>query len=143
MSSGMVNQSKQKPHIVSELEAMGFSGYSLECATFLCEIGGMEKFKGIVAKRQTKLTPIIAYRYILYTQGVGKVSILELQKAYKEDRYEDLRILLEQLFLEPIGASLFSKVYDRLDNDVANIVKLYELHKKQPKLTVLAAVIRI
>lgn len=115
----------------------------IEWIELLCEIGHVEEFIEILHTSKSELLAIMKHRRILYQQGKGKVSFLELNTAYTNKQFDKLHKLLEKMFLEPISDGQFKLIIDRINRKEYGLEKLYNKHMEDKGLRILSVVLTL
>jgi hypothetical protein len=93
-----------------------------------------EKFRELYETKGTVLSAITNLRRQLFTEGRGKVCPCLLISAYKNERWELLRSLLEESFLEPISIGYLKtiiKVAEKNEWDFDLVMRVHKIHNEK------------
>ena len=81
----------------------------------LCTYGDYNDYLEIEFNSISKPIAIMEYRNKLYQEGLGNVGKEELKKTYSQKTLEELHILCEYMFLEPIPYDKFKFILNKLN----------------------------
>jgi len=93
----------------------------------------VERFTNILHNAKCRVgDAIIIYRTQLFNEGRGVVQYLRLERALREKAYVELRLLLQELFLDYIPENKMKTILSKLEGGKVNISDLYTKHMENP-----------
>jgi hypothetical protein len=92
------------------------------------------KFRQLYETKGTVLSAITHLRRQLFAEGRGKVCLDLILSAYRNERWELMRSLTEEIFLEPISMSYLQttlKVAKQNGWDFDLVMRVHNIHKEK------------
>lgn len=103
------------------------------------EIEKYERFLDL--SRDNGMSAICKYRTQLQNEGIrGKVSVVETKKAFEKNNLDELKELLQELFLEYMDVATIKIIVKKLHKTDLTVEKMFQLHSENPKARLLSLI---
>lgn len=109
----------------------------------LCKYGDTKDFEDISQEKEYIPLAIMTYRKLLKKQKLCEIPLDELEIAYMQKKYDTLRELLQQLFLEPISQPQFKFIIDKISITKSGLEKVHKEHKKDMSKRILTIILAL